>query len=451
MPQKAKTKSKSKKKTASASKKTLRRKKKQFFAPKGTKDILPEDQKYWQKIRQTVKSLAEAYGFERIDTPIIEDTGLFIKGTGETTDIVEKEMYSFRTKGGDNLTLRPEFTPAFIRAYLENGLSSLPLPVKLYTIGPLFRYERPQAGRYRQHYQMNFESVGEQDPVLDAQIIYLIFNILKELGIKGLNIQINSIGCFQCRPLYRRMLIDYFRHKLKMLCKRCQKRYKQNPLRLLDCKEEKCQEIAESAPQMIDHLCPQCHDHFKSILEFLDELELPYFLNGQLVRGLDYYTRTVFEIWAEESKTRAQNAIAGGGRYDNLIQGLGGQDTPAVGAGAGIERIISLIKSQNIKIQDKYQPKVFLVQLGDLGKKKSLKLFEELRRSGIKVAESLSKDSIKSQLKIANRLGVQYALILGQKETLDNTIIIRDMDSGVQESVPMDKIVKTIKKRLKNR
>ena len=379
------------------------KKTKNFQAPKGTRDILPDEQKYWQRINQVVRSLAEAYSFERIDTPIIEETDLYVKSTGANTDIVEKEMYSFRTKGGDALTLRPEFTPGIVRAYLENGLFSLPHPVKLYTIGPLFRYEKPQAGRFRQHHQINFEVFGEEKPVLDAQIIFLFFNILKELGLKGLNIQINSIGCAKCRPSFRKMLMDFYRHKLKSLCYKCQKRYKVNPLRLLDCKDEKCREIAESAPQMIDYLCSECHDHFKSVLEYLDELDLPYFLNGHLVRGLDYYVRTVFEIWPEENKNKAQIALAGGGRYDNLVQSLGGQSTPALGGAAGIERIMFLMKSQNIKISVKNQPKVFMVQLGDLGRKKSLKLFEEIRKAGIRIAESFSRDSIKSQLKTADK------------------------------------------------
>jgi histidyl-tRNA synthetase len=363
---------------------------------------------------------------------------------------VEKEMYSFKTKGGDTLSLRPEFTPGIIRAYLENGLSSWPHPVKLYTLGPLFRYEQPQAGRYRQHHQINFEIIGEKDPVLDSQIIHCFFIIFKELGLKRLNIQINSIGCSQCRPIYRKLLIEYYRNKTKLICPYCRKRFRQNPLRLLDCRDEKCQKITEEAPQFIDHLCQDCHNHFKSVLEFLDELELPYFLNGHLVRGLDYYTKTVFEFWPEETQEKAQIALGGGGRYDNLVELLGGRPTPAVGGALGIERIISLMKAQQVKAPSKLQPRVFLVQLGGLGKRKSLKLFEDLRRAGFRVAESFGRDSIKAQLKIADKLGVQFSLILGQKEALDGTIIIRDMTSGVQEIVPIEKVIKELKKRFKS-
>ena len=421
-----------------------------FQAPKGMKDILPEEQVYWQKIYQVVKNVSQAYGFLRIDTPILEQTDLFVKGTGAATDIVEKEMYSFKTKGGDFLSLRPEFTPAIIRAYLENGLASWPPPVKLYTTGPIFRYERPQAGRYRQHCQMDFEIIGEKDPVLDGQIIQCFFAIFKELGLKKINVQINSIGCSNCRPAYRKRLVGYYRNKIRLICAHCRERFKKNPLRLLDCKELKCQEIAEGAPQFIDYLCPECHGHFKSVLEFLDELDLPYFLNNRLVRGLDYYTKTVFEFWPEEIEKKAQAALGGGGRYDNLVKLLGGRETPAVGCGAGIERIISLMKAQGIKVPPKPLPRVFLIQLGGLAKRKSLKLFEELRRAGLSATESLSRDSITAQLKTADRLAVKFSLILGQKEALDDTIIIRDMSSGVQETVPLEKVIKEMKKRLKS-
>jgi len=422
---------------------------KQFQAPKGTRDILPEEQKYWTKIRQLVQNLSQAYGFERIDTPIIEATDLFIKGTGQTTDIVEKQMYNLRTKGGDALTLRPEGTPGLIRAYLEHGLVSQPHPVKLYYLGPFFRYEQPQAGRYRQFHQWGLEVIGDKDPVADAQIIHCFFIFLKDLGLKRCHIQINSIGCPQCRPVYRRLLVDYYRHKKNRLCADCRRRLKENPLRLLDCQQAKCQPWIEGAPQTLDHLCPNCHNHFKAVLEFLDELDLPYFLNPHLVRGLDYYTKTVFEIWPEELKEQRQAALGAGGRYDNLVELLGGRSTPAVGAAIGLERVVALMKNQGVKIATKVPHRVFLVQLGDLAKKKSLRLLEELQKAGLGVTGLLSRDSIKAQLKIADKLGVKFSLILGQKEVLDGTIIIRDMSSGVQEIVPLEKMVKELKKRLK--
>jgi len=443
MPAKAKPKTRSRKKT--------------FQAPKGMRDILPQDQVYWEKLRQIIQKMAKIYGFERIDTPILEEANLFIRGTGSTTDIVQKEMYSLRTKGGDKLVLRPEFTPATIRAYLENGLSSQPHPVKLYNLGPVFRHERPQKGRYRQHWQANFEIFGEKDPVLDAQLIQLFFSIARGVGLKNIITQINSIGCRQCRPSYRKKLVDFYRRKKKEICSDCQKRLIQNPLRLLDCKNTKCIEIAQEAPQIIDNLCPDCHNHFKNVLEYLDELEIPYILNSNLVRGLDYYTKTVFEIWPEEEDGRQtrlptrQAALGGGGRYDNLVKLLGGKDTPSVGFAMGLDRMIDLMEEKNVKLPQKTPPLVFLVQLGELGKKKSLKLFEELRQTGLEVASSFSKNTINSQLKIADRLGTRFALILGQKEALDETIIIRDMVSGSQETVLLNKVAQKLKKKAKRK
>lgn len=429
---------------------SVKKKKRRIFqAVKGMKDILPKDQIYWEKVRQAAANLAKVYGFERLDTPILEETDLFIKGTGADTDIVEKEMYSFRTKGGEQTTLRPEFTPAVMRAYLENGLSALPHPVKLFSIGPLFRYDRPQKGRYRQLHQANYEIIGEKDPIVDSQLIQLFFALLKELGIKeNITTQINSIGCSKCRPDYRRNLISYYRNKAKELCSDCQRRLKKNPLRLLDCKESKCAKIAEEAPEMIDHLCVECHNHLKNVLEYLDEMSIPFILNSHLVRGLDYYTKTVFEFWPEEKDSR-QISLGGGGRYDDLIRQLGGKNTPAVGVAAGLDRLVDFMKEKNIKVAVKKRPLIFLVQLGELGKKKCLCLFEELRKAGLDSASAFSKSTIKAQLKTADKLGASFSLLIGQKEALDGTVIIRDMDSGNQEITPMAKVIKELKKRLK--
>jgi len=422
---------------------------KNLQAPRGTFDILPDDQIYWERVRRVVRELSEDYGFGRIDTPIFEDSEVFVKGTGDTTEIVQKQMYSFKTKGGDDLTLRPEGTPGVVRAYLENGMINWQHPVKLYYIGPMFRYEHPQAGRYRQLHQAGFETIGGQESVLDVQIIQLCLHIFRDLGLKKIQMFINSLGCAECRPAYRRGLVDYYKSRKSKLCPDCQRRLKENPLRLLDCKEEKCQPIKVGAPSPLDFLCSQCHNHFKSVLEFLDELEIPYFLNHQLVRGFDYYTKTIFEFMPEEVVPGHQPlAIGGGGRYDGLVKVLGGKPTPAVGAAIGLDRVILLMKEQGVKIINRYAPKVFLVQLGELGQRKSLKLFEELHKAEIQVAESLSKPSIKSQLKIADKLGARFSLILGQQEALDNSVIFRDMQTGVQETVPRTKVVEELKKRL---
>jgi len=427
-------------------------KKIKFQRPNGMRDILPEEEKYFQKVISVAEELVGFYGFKRIDTPILEETDLFSKGTGVTTDIVQKQMYSLKTKGGDYLTLRPEFTPGIVRSYIEHGMKNLPQPVKLYSFGPLFRYEHPQAGRHRQFHQFNLEVIGEGDAVIDAQNIQIFYNILNELKLKNLIVEVNSIGDPQCRAYYKKILVNYLRSREANLCPDCRRRLKENPLRILDCKEEKCQKVISQAPQIIDHLCEECHRHFKGVLEFLDEIELPYRLNPYLVRGLDYYTKTVFEIFLEDSKESDQgsvrNALVGGGRYDNLVKILGGEDTKASGASMGIERVIAVLKEKETKLTKPAVPQVFLAQLGGMAKRKSLKLLEEFRKANVLVAESFGKDSLKAQLKLADKAGSRYTLLLGQREALEGTIIIRDMVAGKQDTVKLDKVVNEIKKRL---
>lgn len=415
-------------------------------------DILPADQAYIKRINYIVEMFAGAYGFSRIDLPVLEYTDLFIRGTGRNTDIVEKEMYSFRTKGGDMLSLRPEFTPGMARAYIEHGMHNFSQPIKLYTIGSLFRHENPQKGRYREHRQFNFDIFGNTDPALDAEIIFVCWLILENLGLRDIVVKINSIGCKECKPVFRSALLSYYRSRSKKLCKNCLIRIKSNPLRILDCKEEKCRQLKKNAPQIIDHICENCKNYFKSVLEFIDEIGVPYFLDVHLVRGLDYYTKTVFEFVPKvqnsdgEADMLGQSSVGGGGRYDNLVSDLGGKDTPAVGCGMGIERLILLMKENNVKIPGIKKPSIFLIQLGDLARKKSFKLFEELRRAGLSVVEAIGKNSMKSQLKLADRMNAPMTLIFGQKEALDSTIIIRDMASGVQEIIPLEKMIPQIKK-----
>ena len=424
-------------------------KKPKFQSPTGMHDVLPEDQKYFQKIYEVCQDMANFYGFQKIETPILEETELFSKGIGLATDIVGKQMYSFRTKGGDYLTLRPEGTAPVVRAYIQQGMFNLPQPVKLWYFGPFFRYEHPQAGRFRQFWQFGFEIFGEESPVIDVQTIQIFYNILRELKLKNLIIEVNSIGDSQCRPYYKKLLVSYFRSRESALCADCRRRLRENPLRILDCKEEKCQPVKVQAPQMIDHLCEECHKHFREVLEFLDEIELPYHLNPYLVRGLDYYTKTVFEIFENTEEGQKQGALAGGGRYDALVKLLGGKDTPASGGAAGIERIIALMKAKGIKFLEPAPAKVFLAQLGNLAKRKSLKILEDFRRQKILVSESFGRDSLKAQLARANKIGAKYALILGQKEALEGTIIIRDMATGRQETVKLEKVVREMEKRLK--
>lgn len=417
---------------------------------KGTRDVLPPEQFLWDHVLGESRRLCQSLGFGRIETPIIESSELFERGVGEMTDIVEKEMFSFETKGEEKVSLRPEGTAGVVRAYIENGMSKWAQPVKLYYEGPMFRYEKPQAGRYREFHQFGIETFGDRCPAVDAQIIYLAWKIFQRVGIKNIAIQINSIGCKECRTGYKNMLTDYYEMKINKLCSDCRRRLAKNPLRLLDCKEEKCIQAASLAPQIVDCLCTDCHDHFKNVLEFLDELELPYVLNPNLVRGLDYYTKTVFEVWAGESTgpDAKQVVLGGGGRYDGLAQTLGGESVPAVGYSFGVERVIDQLLRSQIEVEPKIIKDVFLVQLGDKARKRILKLFDSLIDEEISVGESVGRGSIKSQLRIANKFNSKFALIIGQKEALDDTVIIRDMESGMQEVVTMDKAVCEVKRRL---
>lgn len=419
-----------------------------FQVVTGMHDILPDDYKYYEKVCDTARQIAEFYNFNRIETPILENSELFVKGTGASTEIVQKQMYSFKTKGGDDLTMRPEGTPPVIRSYLENGMANWPQPVKLWYFGPFFRHEKPQAGRYRQFWQLGFEVIGHASPIVDAQIIQIYYNILKELKLDNIIVEVNSIGDPMCRPYYRKTLASYLRSRASVLCPDCKTRIKDNPLRILDCKNEKCQQVKAQAPQIMDHLCDECKAHFKEVLEYLEEIGLPYRLNPYLVRGLDYYTRSVFEIY-QEGKEGQQSALGGGGRYDGLVRLLGGKDTPAMGGGLGVDRIVMAMKEAGIVVGEDKKVKVFLAQLGVLGKKKCLKLCEELRQAGISVGESFDRDSLKAQLKIADKYGAKFTLLLGQKEALEGTIILRDMETGNQESLKLDTVVAEIKKRFK--
>jgi len=334
-----------------------------------------------------------------------------------------------------------------MRAYLEHGFNAFPQPVKFWYFGPFFRHERPQAGRYRQFWQFGCEVLGEKSPIIDAQVILIIWNILNELGLDNTLIRINSIGDENCRKDYRKALVKFLRSQKGCLCRDCLRRVKTNPLRVLDCKNEKCREVLSEAPQIIDFLCNECRVHLKEVLEYLEELKIPYILDPFLVRGLDYYTKTVFEI--ETPQEEDEGALAGGGRYDILAKALGKTNVPACGAAVGVERIVSLMKKRKLEGDYLSLSKVFIAQIGPLAKKKSLTIVEDLRKAGIKVAESLSKDSLKIQLARANKLNIKVVIIIGQKEALREMLIIRNMETGKQTEVGFKDAVKEIKKRLK--
>jgi histidyl-tRNA synthetase len=429
---------------------TAEKVKKAFKLIKGMKDVMPMDQKYWNYLRKVMNKLAHNYNYDRIDTPIVEFTNLFKRSVGNYTDIVEKEMYSFEDKGEEKITLRPEMTAGVVRAYIQHGMVNQTQPVKFFYMGQCFRYDKPQAGRQRQFWQIGYEAIGEEAPIIDAQLINIGYSLLKTLHLPAI-VQINSLGCMECRPLYHEVLLDFLKSKKKQLCEDCKRRVSKNPLRVLDCKEEGCQNAIADAPQQVDHLCDDCRTHFVSVLEYLDELEIVYNLDPKIVRGLDYYTRTCFEYTLEDADESRQSVLGGGGRYDGLVEELGGRPTPAVGFAMGVERIIRELRRQDIKVPEIKKYDVFVAQLGKEARKKCITLYEELLKDGVKVVESFSKDGIKTQLELANKMGVTYTIIIGQKEIVDGTALIRDMENGIQETVDFAKVVSNIKKRLKTK
>ncbi|KKW00337.1 MAG: Histidine-tRNA ligase [Candidatus Wolfebacteria bacterium GW2011_GWE1_48_7] len=434
------------KEAAPKKEKKEREKKMAYQTVKGMHDILPEEQPLWDKVRLATKHVGEFYNFQRIDTPVLEGADIFERGLGTKTDIVEKEMFVIKTRGGDKLVMRPEFTSAVMRAYYQHGLSQFGQPMKLYYEGPVFRYEQPQAGRYRQFNQVGFEILGaESDPVYDAQAIMSAFRIIEELKIKNVTVHINSIGCHKCRATYIKKLEAHYKKNALKICKDCKNRISTNPLRVLDCKEEKCQLVKAEAPIILDYLDSECKAHFTKVLEYLDEVKIPYYIDSYLVRGLDYYNRTVFEFFGEGFSV----ALGGGGRYDYLSETLKLGKLSAVGSALGTERIIEVMKASGKIIVPRGAARVFLVHIGDEAKKRGLALIEEFRKSGVRINESFGKDSLKSQMRVADKEQAQLSLILGQREVFEGSIIVRDMETGAQESVPLERIVEEVKKRLK--
>jgi histidyl-tRNA synthetase len=414
---------------------------------RGMKDIMPEDEKYWRHIYHTAESLADTAYFERIETPIMEYTPIFSRAVGENSDIVEKEMFSFTDRGGDEVSLRPEGTAGVVRAYVEHGMMNRPQPVKLWYYGPFFRYDRPQSGRQRQFHQFGCEVIGDNHPVIDAQMISMASEFFKRLSLP-VTIQVNSIGDKESRVAYGRALMDFLKPHRHKLDKELLEHYKKTPLRLLDVKDEELQLILDNAPQIVDFLTPQANQHFVKVLEHLDELDVSYQLNPKIVRGLDYYSHTTFEVMPEGGDKKL-NALGGGGRYDKLVELFGGrEDTGACGFALGIERIITLMKEMNLSVPERKPPEVFLAQLGDKARQKAIKILHELQRGGFRVAETFSKEALKSQMEIANRLHVTFTLIIGQKEMIDDTVLIRDMENGIQEVVDSRKIVAELRKRI---
>ncbi len=407
-----------------------------YSALKGAQDIFPPEIYIWQKIEESARDIFSVYGFQELRAPIIESTDIFIRSLGETTDIVEKEMYTFSDKAGRRITLRPEGTAPVVRCYVENHLYTLPAPQKFFYTGPMFRYERPQAGRFRQFFQVGTEAFGIGEPKIDAEILSMLRLFFERLGLKGLNFEVNSIGCEKCRPDYRKALLNFFSVRINGLCPDCKRRFNYNPLRILDCKVDVCIKLREGAPSVTDFLCSECREHFNTFLALLKLLDVPYIINTDMVRGLDYYTRTTFEITCMD--LGAQNAVAAGGRYDRLVEDFGGPPTPAIGFAIGMERITTLLKLTNT--QTIPVPKVFIATIGLSADKEGLVIAEGLRQKGIWVEVGYAGSSLKSQLRKADRLSAGYVLIIGDNEISSGKLKWKNLSDGTQGEITFEEV-----------
>lgn len=407
-------------------------------APRGTKDILPEQAKSWLRLENKIRELCELYGYEEIRTPTFEHTELFLRGIGEGTDVVDKEMYTFTDRGDRSITLRPENTASVVRAYLQNKLYANAGLVKLFYIGSMFRYDRPQAGRLREFHQFGVEALGEKNPAVDAEIILLAWEFLKSLGLDDLTLKINTVGCPACRPIFRKKLTEYFTENAEELCEDCLRRLEKNPLRILDCKIDGLKEFMEDAPKIETCLCDDCREHFNSVKKFLTAAGVEFEVNNRLVRGLDYYTKTAFEI--QYAPLGAQSAVAGGGRYDGLIKEIGGDDTPAVGFAAGLERILLALELQGLLPAQDKKIAAFVVASGAAAETYAFKLLTDLRRENISVAMDFGKKSMKSQMKSAAKSGAKFALIVGDDEVSSETVTVKNLETSAQENIPVTEV-----------
>jgi len=417
-----------------------------FASVKGMRDIIDSQYYQFQGFFEKAQEIAVYYGFKPIETPITEYEDVFTSSIGLGTDIIDKEMYTLKTKGGDHLALRPEHTAGVMRSYIEHGMQALPQPVMLYSYGPSFRHDNPQAGRYRQFHQFDMDVIGSDKSILDALVIKTAWTILAEAGATNLSVDINSIGDKECRAGYLRELVSYYKKNIGQLPAIDRERLKTNPLRILDSKEEKTIELNQGAPDTLSHLCPDCKKHFKEVLEYLEEMEIPYNINKCLVRGLSYYTRTVIEIIQEDKETGKKITITAGGRYDYLSKQLGNKkDAPAVGISIGVDRVVESPWFAKLSPRIIKKPKIYFIQLGFDAKLKSLNVIEILRKGKIPIAQSISKDNLGAQLAIAEKLGMEYAIIFGQKEALEDSVIFRDMSNRSQETIKLAKLLEYIK------
>ena len=408
-------------------------------APRGTKDILPDSIGQWTYVEGKVREICQRFGYKEIRTPLFEHTELFQRGIGDTTDVVEKEMYTFMDRGGRSITLRPENTAAAVRAYLQNKLYADNALTKLFYIGSMFRYDRPQAGRYREFHQFGVEALGEINPAVDAEIIILAVRFLESLGLKDLELSLNSVGCPKCRPVYREKLQEFFRDKKDGLCEDCQSRYDRNPMRILDCKNEHCKELSIGAPEITECLCDECKEHFEKVKRYLTNAGIAFKLDPRLVRGLDYYTKTAFEV--QYAPLGAQSAVAGGGRYDGLIEEIGGNATPAVGFAVGIERVLLALEKQGLLPEAKNADDVFVVALGEAAQAEAFKLLSEFRAAGLSATMDFAGRSMKAQMKQANKANARFVTILGEDEVKESVVMLKDMQTSDQQKIAREEIV----------
>ncbi len=414
--------------------------------PRGTNDFLPEDTAKWQYIEKLLREICHQFGYAELRTPIFEETALFLRGVGDTTDIVQKEMYTFEDTGGRSLTLRPENTASAVRAYVENKLFAGQQPVRLFYMGPMFRYERPQAGRFRQFHQFGVECFGPASPAADAEVIALAWEFYRRLGLKNLELNLNSVGCPKCRPAYRQALQDFLRPHLAELCPTCQERFEKNPLRILDCKNSQCQQFLQGAPTTLDALCDDCHEHFETVQSYLQAAAIPYRLNTRLVRGLDYYTNTAFEILL--SDIGAQSAVCGGGRYNGLVEELGGKATPGVGFALGMERVFSALNAQGLDLPEQPGLDVFVAVLDKQAQTTAFQLACNLRQSGLAAGYDTMERSLKAQFKYADSQRAAYTLLVGGEELTRGSVVLRDMQSSEQTEQNINEIVAILKEKL---
>ena len=416
-------------------------------APRGTRDVLPADSYRWQFIEGKMRAAAALAGYREVRTPVFEHTELFLRGVGDTTDIVQKEMYTFEDKGKRSVTLKPEGTAGAVRCFLEHNLYAEPLPCKMYYLNaPIFRYEAPQSGRLREHHQFGLECFGAKEATVDAELILLAYHLLKDLGIGNLSVEINSIGCPECRPQYHARLKEYLSGRLDRMCGSCRERFGRNPLRVLDCKEKQCQELTRDAPSMLDLLCDECRAHFEQLKACLDLAGIPYRVNSRIVRGLDYYTKTVFELVTETGDGKL--TVCGGGRYDKLVGQIGGPDTPGVGFGMGIERVLMLLDSEGIRIPEPQWYEVFVTYMGE-NRLKAFELTQTLRRAGIRADLDHCGRSLKAQFKYANKTGAPLTAVIGDEEARTGKVKIKRMADGEEQTAEMQNACETVRKLLK--